>query len=65
MVGLFSFLEQGNYNETPDNEVAHPTTRSQNTSLSGDDLVKKIACCWMRDLVIAIFKDPVIGRDGN
>jgi hypothetical protein len=61
MLGLFGILDQGNYYETPHNEVAHPTTRSQNTSLSDDDLVEKIARCWMRDLVKAIFKVLVIG----
>jgi hypothetical protein len=30
---------------TPDNEVAHPTTRSQNTSLLDDNLVLEITRC--------------------
>jgi hypothetical protein len=47
--------------KTPDNEVAHPTTRSQNTSLSDDDLVRKCARCRMQDLVIAFCEDLVIG----
>jgi hypothetical protein len=47
---------------TPDNEVTHPTTKSQNTSLSNDDLVvRKSARCRMQGLVIAICKVLVIG----
>ncbi len=47
--------------KTPDNEVAHPTTRYQNTSLSDDYLIIKIARCQKRDLVLAIHKGLVIG----
>ncbi len=46
--------------KTPDNKVAHPTTRSPKTSLLDDDLVTNGAHCRMRDLVIAIVKVLVI-----
>ncbi len=46
--------------ELPDNAVPHPTTRSQNTSLLDDYLVRISARCRMRDLVIVICKDLVI-----
>jgi hypothetical protein len=63
VVGHFGVLESvskvpqliaRNLYETPDNEIAHPTMRSQNTLLSDDNLIIEISHCRMRDLVLVI-----------